>query len=71
MFKAKEKFPEFSGYNDVYKTIGAIKKPLWEQYFTTECGTSAEAEKYAEGFLKVYEHINLQEPARLAQLTQM
>lgn len=57
--------------NDVYKTIGAITKPLWEQYFTTERGTSAEPKKYAEGFLKVYEHINLQEPARLAQLTQM
>lgn len=55
--------------NDVYKTIGAITKPLWEQYFTTERGTSAEPKKYAEGFLKVYEHINLQEPARLAQPT--
>ena len=60
MFQAKEKFPEFSGYNDVYKTIGAITKPLWEQYFTPERGTSADPKKYADGFLKVYEHINLQ-----------
>ena len=60
---------DITNYNDVYDVINAITKPLWEQYFTPECGTSAEAKMYAEGFLNVYERIKLQEPVQIMQPT--
>lgn len=60
---------DITNYNDVYDVINAITKPLWEQHFTPESGTSAEAKMYADGFLKIYESIKLQEPAQVLQPT--
>lgn len=54
---------------DVYRLIGAITKPLWEQHFSTANGVSAEAKKYSEGFMMLYEQINLQETAPISQPT--
>ena len=51
---------EITKANDVFKVITAITKPLWDQYFTPERGTSVEPIKYAEGFLKIYELISEQ-----------
>jgi len=51
---------EITKADDVFNVITAITKPLWDQHFTPERGTSAEAKKYAEGFLKIYELINEQ-----------
>lgn len=60
---------DITNYNDVYDVINAITKPLWEQHFTPECGTSAEAKMYTDGFLKIYEHIKLQESSQVLQPT--
>jgi hypothetical protein len=60
---------DITNYNDVYDVINAITKPLWEEHFTPECGTSAEAKMYTDGFLKIYEHIKLQESTQVLQPT--
>jgi len=56
---------EITKADDVYNVITAITKPLWDQYFTPERGTSAEPKKYTDGFLKIYELINEQETTQV------
>ena len=51
---------ELTNPNDVYSVISAITSDVWKELFIAERGTSAEAEKYADGLTKLYERINLQ-----------
>ena len=57
---------EITNPNDVYSVIQAITSDVWKELFIPERGTSAEPIKYAEGLTKIYERINLQEPATVA-----